>query len=114
MKFRKWIKLGIIISLLLTILDHLYSTIQVAIQIGNQIGKPMGRDYFIDRLLGIGSASSYGMSIRFFGTSYSTQMNLYQFLLFRFVSVFMLVGAIILIVTFSRRIFNFIKQKKVI
>ena len=113
MKTRKWIRISIIVSLLLTVIDHIYSTIQTGIQIGTQLGKPLGSDYFFDRLLGIGSASMYGVSIRFFEKSYSTQMNLYQFLLFRFVSTLVVVGAIFLIVAFSIRIINFIRYKNI-
>ncbi|MBI9015552.1 MAG: hypothetical protein JEZ08_25260 [Clostridiales bacterium] len=114
MKTRKWIKLNIITSLLLTVSDHLYATFQMWKQLESQIGKQMGYDYFLDRLFGIGeSASIYGMSIRFFGKSYSTQMNLYQFLLFRFVSIFIILGAIILIVTFSKMVVDIIKNKYV-
>ena len=110
MKIRKWIRINLIISLLLTVSDHLYTTVQMWKQIGSQIGN----DYFIDNLFGLGeSASTYGMSIRFFGQSYSTQMNLYQFLLFRFVSVFIVIGIIIFIVAFIKKIVSLIKDKNV-
>ena len=104
MKIRKWILTNSIISLLLIVFDHVYSTVQ--------IGKQMGTDHFIDRLLGIGeSTSMYLVSIRLLGLSYFTEMNLHQFLLFSFSCVFLAVSVISLIIGLIRRIANHKKDK---